>query len=79
MEQAWEPSSSQERMVAASSKRFILTKEMNHFYEQLMVVVSRSGFDFTPVSATRLWLWGGEQWEQCTGAVCTHGSSPAQL
>lgn len=59
MEQAWEPSSSQERMVAASSKRFILTKEMNHFYEQLMVVVSRSGFDFTPGSATRLWLWGG--------------------
>lgn len=78
MVQAWEPPSSQERMATASSKQFILTKELNHFYEQLMVVVSRSGFDFMPGSATRLWLCG-EQQEQCTGAVCIDGSSPAQL
>lgn len=54
------------------------TKELNHFYEQMMVVVSRSGCDFMPGSATRLWLCG-EQWEQCIGAVCIDGSSPALL
>lgn len=59
-------------MVSASSK------ELNHFHKEMMVVISRCGLDFMPGSATRLWLWG-QQWEQCIGAVCIDGSSPAQL
>lgn len=54
------------------------TAESLWCYEQMMMVVSRSGFDFMPGSATSLCFWR-QQWIQCTGAVCINGISPAQL